>query len=199
MTELEDLIVRGGSEFIPQSDRLIFSKLKKLHFVALINFPMVMKSLGTLAKCINLRGVHVRNCAMTSSVLLDILRGCPQIEEIYSPDVDLQPDLLTSVNDIMRARTGPLSLSLRADAAYLDVSKCQYDSKKIKLDTTTKFGYTLDEYDDFDYDYDDYDDDSIFSGGSFDDEYCWLYGSDLDIRFPDAIFYGDNMVSTIMG
>lgn len=191
MSCLEDLTLRAGSEDIDQNEDFDFSIFKNLKTIALFRLPINKKSLQTLAKCTNLTSLQTHNCSeVTEKILLDILRGCPELGRLWSPNVPLTSEVLKSVNDIMKTRSGPLTLGLSTDThTFADEI---YDKNKIKLDFLSVFHFMMD--DDEDDDDDDFesdcDDDSIFSGVSL-DKY-WMYGFESDSSIPESFFYGDH-------
>ncbi|XP_053655102.1 uncharacterized protein [Cherax quadricarinatus] len=163
-----------------------FSVLKKLKAVIFYQLAITSSSLRSLAKCSALEAVHLQNCAnITNEILLDILRGCPNIKRIRCPNVDLNLSFIATVNKIMEGRSGKVVIEVRADLlSPKELLEAQYDSTKITFDIISGFSF-LDDY------ADDGDDDSLYSDGSFDD--FWMYGYDSDHSLPDALFYGDHL------
>ncbi|XP_068230229.1 uncharacterized protein [Palaemon carinicauda] len=186
LAELEALTIRSGHETVARETKLNFGAFKYLKEVTLSRVGISAESMKSLSKCTCLKSLHLLGgMNMETDMFLNILRGCPELQIFSSLSTTLTLEVIKVVNDIMKGRTGPITLAMYLD---WDVEPEQYDSKKIKLDRLTHL-LQLSEDSDYD-DLDDYDNDSLFSGNSL-DEY-WMYGYGSDNSLHDDFVYQDH-------
>ncbi|XP_071536608.1 putative RNA-binding protein EEED8.10 [Panulirus ornatus] len=158
-----------------------FSSLKDLKSITLSSIILTPTSLRSLSRCPDLEEVDFRNCGgVTKEVLLDILRGCPNMKKIRCPDVDMNLDFIAAVNKIMEGRSGKVFIEVRAESlSPKELLEAQYNSKKIEFDLISGFPFLDDYGDENDYD----DDESLYSKDSMDDLWNCQYG------LHDELFY----------
>lgn len=146
------------------SDEADFSMLENLKSLSLNQTFLSHASLMTLAKCKHLEEFYLFKCySLPQDALVRILKGCIKLRKIVCPSLQVSPSFITTVDEIMKGRSGKLVIEVR-DMGML-LQDMQYDKNKIQLDYSRDYSYL---YDPFSYD----SDDSEYSDVSFDTS--WL-------------------------
>ncbi|CAL4072797.1 unnamed protein product [Meganyctiphanes norvegica] len=167
-----------------------FGKFAQLKTVILYNSPFSKQELMSLEKCRNLQSIIIQSCDnIDQNIIIKILKGCPEINHVRCPQVDIDQKFLNDIHDIMKNRSEPIKMSVNA-GAYSRWFKTQYDTIKFASVNENSDDDSKDDTDD-----DESDDDDSDDNDSDDDDFNYdeFNNSDhMDMHYMDEHFDSDN-------